>query len=140
MGLFREVNEGKFDNLDSKASQKMSDEVRQAGESSAKTNDKAVEIASTAAGTSQAESAKGFSASTTNFRDTLTEQARATQETVLGEVQANMITAEDVEFLEKKFGRPLETLRVMSTFSNVAENPIKAMSELNRMIIDAQKA
>lgn len=127
------------ENFDSKASQLLSQEANKQGDAVMKSTDKVTPAAELAAA-SQADTAKAFGASSITMRDTLNVQAAGSQEAVLGQFQETMITAEDVAFLEQKFGRPLETLRVMSTFSNVAENPIKAMSELNRMILDAQKS
>ncbi|MBX9877385.1 MAG: hypothetical protein K2Y22_02920 [Candidatus Obscuribacterales bacterium] len=126
------------ENFDSKASQLLSQEANKQGDAVMKSTDKVTPVVELVAGT--ADTAKAFGASSINMRDTLNAQAAGSQEAVLGQFQETMITAEDVAFLEQKFGRPLETLRVMSTFSEVAENPIKAMSELNRMILDAQKS
>lgn len=139
MGMFREINEGK-ENFDSQASKLLSQEGTKLGEASIKANDKVEQKFDVVADASQAENAKSFGKSSTNFRETLNGQAPASQETVLGQVGSNMITAEDVAYLEEKFGRRLDTLRVMSTFSNVSENPVKAMSDLNRIINDVQKS
>lgn len=134
---FDKINEGK-ENFDALASQLLSREGN-GSDAVIKSTDKtqATEKVSDA---SQAESAKAFSASNANIRGAFAEQAPESQQTVLSMFSENMITAEDVAALEKKFGRPLETLRVMSMFSEVADNPIKAMSELNRMIMDVQKS
>lgn len=137
---FREIKEGNFDNLDTKANQLLSQEGNQRGEV-VKGNDKAEQKVELIADASIADSAKAFSASATNFRDTLNAQQETmeSKQAVMNDVQANMMTEEDVAYLEKLYGRALPSLRVMSTFSNVSENPIKAMSELNRMIMDAQR-
>jgi len=136
MGMFREVTEGKFDSFD-ESSNKMSREVNKPGESAIKGNDKVeptVELLSDAGST---QVSKDFAASNKNFRETLNAQAPASQEKVLD--QCNMISDADVDYLEKLYGRRLDGLRVMSVFSNVSDNPVKAMAELNNMILDAQK-
>ncbi len=140
MGMFREVPKGNFDSFDESSNNKMNREVYTPGEANVVGTDKVEQKADLAASASQAENAKAFGERTANFRNTLNGQAPGSQEAVLGQVQDTMITAEDVAYLEEKFGRRLDTLRVMNTFSNVSENPIKAMSDLNRIINDVQKA